>query len=155
MTVAQTTTGQIRPQTLRRVGYGFAALVNLVVLWIMHNLLDWGWPSFLTESFRDLLPLITVSLVATALVNVVWVFYDRQWFKSLAQIALNGISLLVAVRTWQVFPFDFSAYSFDWELVARIVIAVGFFGIAVATIAELVKLVQAIEKMASDAPASG
>lgn len=150
VTVAQPATGQLQPRTLRRVGYGFAAVINLIVLWVMHNLLEWGWPSFLTDEFRDLLPLITVSLAATAIVNVVWLFYDQQWFKSVAQIALNGISLLVAVRTWQVFPFDFSAYEFDWAVVARIVIGIGIFGIVVATIAEVAKLARAMESYDAD-----
>jgi hypothetical protein len=130
-----------RPGT--RAGYVATAVVDAVLIWVFHNLLDWGWPPFLTEDLESLLPLITVSLAATIVVNLVWIAYDPGWFKSLTQIGLNAISLAVAVRTWQVFPFDFSPYEFDWGTVARVVLIVAIVGIIAATVVDLVKVTTA------------
>lgn len=121
----------------RRIGYVIAAALNLVGLWIVNNLLGWGWPPFLTESFRDLLPLIDVSLGASVVINLLWAWSDPPWFKHLAQIGLNLIGLLVTVRTWQIFPFDLSDYAPAWETIARIVIGVGIIGVIIGTVNEV------------------
>lgn len=126
----------------RRVGYVVAALVNLVILWVVNNLSAWGWPAFLTEDFDRLLPVIDVTLVATAVVNLVWAVRDPAWLRHAAQLGLDLISIVAGVRTWQVFPFDFSGYSFDWEPLVRVGIGLGLFGLAAASIVEAVKLVR-------------
>lgn len=125
----------------RRFGYVVAAAVNLVMLWIAHHLLVWGWPAFLTSAFEELLPLVSLSLVATAVVNLIWVCYDPEWLRHVGQIVVNLISLVVAVRTWQVFPFDFSAYSSAWEGVVRVILVLCIVGTAIATVVEFVRLV--------------
>ena len=38
------------------------------------------------------------------------------------------------------FPFDFSAYSFDWALVVRIVLILAMVGAGIGTVAEIYKL---------------
>jgi hypothetical protein len=48
--------------------------------------------------------------------------------------------MLVAIRMFQVFPFDFSAYEFDWERVARFVMVLGMIGIGIGIVVETVKL---------------
>jgi hypothetical protein len=60
----------------RKIGYVVAAAVNVLVLWIANQLLDWEWPSFLTSEFDELLPIITVSCVAGVMVNLVLVWRD-------------------------------------------------------------------------------
>jgi hypothetical protein len=124
----------------RRTGYGAAIAVNLIILFITNHLLEWGWIPFLTADFERILGLINLSVATTIAVNVVWMGYDAEWFKSLAQIGLNLIAGVVAIRTYQVFPFDFSTYEFDWVPIARLLIIVGILGIALATVSELVKL---------------
>lgn len=121
-----------------KVGYLVAVAVNLVVLWVVGNLLDWGWPSFLTPAFDDLLPIVEVSLVASAAVNLVWVVWDPEWFHHLAQLGLNAIGMVVTVRTWQVFPFDLSS---GWETTFRVGLVLCAIAIGIATVVETVKLV--------------
>jgi hypothetical protein len=121
----------------RRAGYVAAAAVDLVCLWVVNHLLGWGWPSFLTPSFEDLLPYIQVSLVAGAAINVMWVIHDPEWLRHLAQAGLDVIGLVVAVATWRIFPFDLSS---GWETVFRIVLVVSIVGISIATLVELVRL---------------
>jgi hypothetical protein len=52
--------------------------------------------------------------------------------------------MLVAIRTYQVFPFDFSAYQFDWERLARFVIVLSMVAIGIGIVVEAVKLVRSL-----------
>ena len=139
----------------RRIGYLVAAGLNAALLWIAHQLLDWGWPSFLTGAFDDLLPYVTVSLAATMVVHLVWMMWDPAWFKHLAQLGLDLISVVVTVRAWQIFPFDFSGLPSWWEPVARLVIAVGIVGSAIGSVAEAVRLAREVDSSPSRPRASG
>jgi hypothetical protein len=149
-------TGAIRRRALRRrptaaerrVGYAVAALINVVGLWIVHHLLEWEWPSFLTDDFQDLLPYLTASFTATIIVNLLWAIRDPAWFRHTAQIGLNLVAIRAAVRTWEIFPFDFTGYTSAWETGARVLIVIGLFGLMVATIVEIVGLVRSC--LASD-----
>lgn len=126
----------------RKVGYVVTAAVDLVGLWVAGHLLDWGWPAFLTDEFEDLLPWISISLAATAVLNVLWVVADPDWFRHLGQLALDVITVIVSVRTWQIFPFDFSGYAWVWEAGTRALIVVATVGSAIAAVVELVALVR-------------
>ena len=124
----------------RRGGYVVAIAINLVMLYVANHLLAWDLLPFLTADFERVLLLINISLVATILVNAVYLGYDQGWFRSLGQVGLNLISLVVGIRMYQVFPFDFSAYEFSWATVVRVMIVLGIVGLAIGTVAELVKL---------------
>jgi hypothetical protein len=128
--------------TAKRFGYVAAALVNAVLLFVANNVLAWGWPAFLTGDFADLLPLINLSLGLTILFNIAYLNYDPDWFKAVTRIGLDVISMVLAVRTFQVFPFDFSAYSFDWDPVARFTIVLAMIGIGIGLLVELVNLLR-------------
>jgi hypothetical protein len=126
--------------TASRFGYIVAIVINVVMLVIVNNILEWGWLPFLTADFGQLIWLIDVSLLATIAVNAIYLVYDAPWFKSVCQIGLGGITIAVAVRTYQVFPFDFSASQFNWEPLARFVIVLAVIGTVIGMIVEMVKL---------------
>jgi hypothetical protein len=129
-----------------RFGYVLAAAINLALVYVVHNLLTWDVAPFLTNDFDRVAPIITVSLVATAVFNVIYVFYDPAWFKSLTQIGTLAISIAATARMYQVFPFDFSAYDFDWETLAKVVMIIAIVGAGIAIITEFVKLGKAVSR---------
>jgi hypothetical protein len=133
-----------RSPTARRTGYAIAALVNVVLLVVVNNVLAWGWFSWLTNDFELVLPLINLSLTATILVNLAYMTYDAAWFKSLCEIGLLAISIAVAVRTFRVFPFDFSAYTWDWDATVKLTIACAIIGMSIAIVVHTVKLIVAL-----------
>lgn len=126
--------------TARRVGYAVAAVCNAAFLWIAHQLLDWGWPDFLTDEFDELLPIVTFSFGVGIIVNLALIGYDPPWFRSVCSITTSAIGFVVAVRTYQVFPFDFSSYDVDWSWLARLVVIIVVVGSALGVIVEAVKL---------------
>ena len=132
------------PAAGKRFGYVLAALINVALVYVVHNLLAWEVAPFLTADFEEVVPIVTVSLIATAVFNLIYVFYDPRWFRSLSQIGLLGISIAATARMYQVFPFDFSTYEFDWATLARVVMIIAIVGAAVGIVTEFVKLARAV-----------
>lgn len=137
MTVHQNT-GVSQPA--RKAGYLVAVMINVIMLVIVNVRPGWRELSFLTEDFAGILWLVNLSMVVSAAVNAVCLGYDPAWFKSVCQVGVTAIGLAAAIRMWQVFPFDFSAYSFNWAALTRVVLLLAIFGSAVAIVAELVRL---------------
>lgn len=123
----------------RQAGYVVALVMNALFMWVVNNLLAWEWFSWLTEDFADVLPAINRSIIATFVVYGLLLFYDEEWFKVLGDAVTAVFSLLAGIVMWQVFPFDFTAYAFDWALVARILIGLGIFGVSIGILVNVVK----------------
>jgi uncharacterized membrane protein SirB2 len=128
-------------ETGRRFGYGIAVVINLVMLVVVQNVVEWGWPPFLTQEFADVVPWISASLLVSIAANLIYQFNDSPAVKSTGQILVNLVSIAVSYVVLQVFPFDFSSYAFNWAPIARIVLilAIVFSGIGVLT--EAIRLV--------------
>lgn len=131
-------------RSMRRFGYLAAVAVNLVLLFVVNNLLVWGVLPWLTDDFEQVLPILNVSLLATIVVSLVYVWFDPGWFKSLTQIGLSVISLVVTVRLFRVFPFDFSPYDFGWATITRVVLIFVMLGITIGIIAESARFVSGV-----------
>ena len=113
---SHTTTPAARPLVAaKRVGYLAAAACSAVLLWVSHQLLDWGWPAFLTDDFRQVLGLVTASLVVSIVVNLALALYDGGRFRALTELVTSAFGLLVLLRVLEVFPFDFGSYATDWS----------------------------------------
>jgi len=91
-----------------RRGYVAALVVNAVLLYAAHHLLEWGVP-FITPAFDDALWAVTLSLGATLVANALFIAYDAVWFRHVAQVALDGLALLSVYTLYHVFPFAFDA----------------------------------------------
>jgi len=127
----------------RRFGYAIAVLVNLLMLFVTNNILEWGWLPFLTEDFTQVIPWINFSLVASIVANVIYQFNDDAVIKAGGQLVTNAISIFVTYQILRVFPFDFSNYGFNWEIATRVVLILAMVGAGIGAFAEAVKLLQA------------
>ena len=130
------------PAPGRRFGYLIAVAINAALLWVAHQLLGWGWPSFLTEQFDEVLPILTLSFVASIVTNALYVVADPPRFKALGDAVTSAIAVAVALRTWQVVPFDVSNYGYDWSWLVRVVIVVGGVGSAIAVVVNVVTVLR-------------
>lgn len=135
-----------------RFGYLVGAAVNTVMLWVAHNLLDWDWPGFLTSEFDDVLPLITFSFVVSIVANLVYVLNDGWPVKPTGELTTAAIGFVVALRIWQVFPFEFTER--DWSWLVRSVLVVAMVGSALGAVAALVKLARGAPRTGSALPRS-
>jgi hypothetical protein len=98
-----------------------AIIANGFILFALNNLYNWGVP-FLTESYRNCLWAINVSLGAVIIVNFVFIFFDRDWFKHLLQVFTSGASFMALYVINAVFPFSFPGP--DWYLGLKIFLIV-------------------------------
>lgn len=124
------------PRGARITGYIVAIIVNAVMWFIAHNLLNWNVP-FITERFVAVLPALEASLGATMIANVLFIAFDPRWFRALAQAGLNVISLYVVYMFYQVFPFDFGVDTFNW--LVRLGLIATLIAVVIGTIVELVQ----------------
>jgi hypothetical protein len=140
----------VSKRTTRRIGYGVAIAVNAAMLVIANNVLAWGWFAWLTEDLNDVLPLINLSLVASIVANAAYLANDSPAFKGAMELVVNTISLIAAVRLLQVFPFDFTGYSSNWETLTRWILIVAIAGTGLALLVQLVRLLQMAVKAADE-----
>lgn len=141
MTTIRSGQANLTPTSVRRLGYLVGIVVSAGLLLAVNNVLAWGKVPFLTDDLQQLLPIINASLVASIAVNGAWILYDGAWFRSAGQIILNGLTIAVLALTYHVFPFDFAAYTFDWETLIRVLIIAIIVALAIATLIEIGKLV--------------
>ena len=128
----------------RRFGYAVAIVVEVALLVVVNNLVEWDIAPFITEGFNNLVPYINVSLVASMVVNIAYFAFDPRWFRSLTQAILNVISLVVIVQTYRIFPFDFSGSDFNWTALTRTVLVVLMVLVGVGIVGEVAKMLQGL-----------
>ena len=132
---------ELVPAGVRRFGYALAIALGVGILFVVNNLPEEEQIPFLTDDLEQLLPIINTFLLATIAINGVWILYDAAWFRSAGRITLNVLIIAVLALTYRVFPFDFSAYDFDWEALMRVLIVSLIVTLTIATIVEIVKLI--------------
>lgn len=127
-----------------RLGYVVAVLVNLALWYLVNVRPGWQEIPFLTEDFTQVLDVLNLSLLAGAVANAAYLGYDAAWFRSLTQIGLLGISLVVLYRMLVVFPFDLQGEGTDWAWAARVLLVLGLVGTGIGLLAEAGRLVRAL-----------
>ncbi len=127
-------------RTGRRIGYVIAVAFNVAMLAVVPNLLDWGWPAFLTDEFVEVVPWISFSLAASIVANVVYWYDDAPAIRSVGGLVTNAIGLVVSYRMLRAFPFDFSTYDFDWSIVVTVILILAMVGSGIGMFVEARKL---------------
>lgn len=122
----------------RRLGYAIAVLANAVLLYCVLNVLEWDVLPFLTGAWAEVVPWSAGALVVSILANLIYQFDDSPPVRATGDVATNLIGLLAAYRLFEEFPFDFSAYAFDWAIVARVLLVLAMVGAAVAIVVAVV-----------------
>ena len=125
-----------------RVGYAAAIVVNALILGAVNQWPGWEAVPFLTDDTRQVLGWVNASIVVALVSNVLYAVADPPRLRAVGDGVQNAVGLVSVVRLWQVFPFDFPQGGFDWDLLARWVLAVGVFGAAVGVLVALVRLVR-------------
>jgi hypothetical protein len=133
----------------RRFGYVVALLVNAAMLYVVNRWPGWEKVPFLTEDTRQVIDLVNASIIVTLAANAVYLVRDPRWLKALGDLLTTSVGIVVLVRFWQVFPFDFADSSVDWTLVVHAVLAVGIIGSAIGIVAALATFVSAVSSRPS------
>ena len=130
-------------QAGRRAGYVVAAVLNGVLLWLIHVWPGWDAVPFLTADFEIVLWLVDLSLVVTIVLNLVYLVRDPRWLTAAGAVVTTAIGLAAVIRMMQIFPFDFGD-SDVWPVVFRLLLWVALVGSIIGIVANLVTMVRAI-----------
>lgn len=120
-----------------------AIIANIIVLYIVNNLLSWNL-SFILPSFQDVLWIFNISICATIAANIIFLIYHAGWFRSIVQIILNILGFLVCYYLYTIFPFIFSNSAYTIAL--KILIILGIIALVIATLVEILRLVLRISQ---------
>lgn len=130
--------------TTRRFGYVVAILVNIAMWYVIYVWPGWEAVPFLTEDTRQVLGLVSLSLAANIVANVVYLVLRRPWVEPLGNMLTTAIGLVALVRFLQVFPFDFGIATVDWATVTRVLLILGIVGAAIGIVVQFARLIKRI-----------
>lgn len=122
----------------RRAGYVGSIVVNLIMLWLINGWPGWDAVPFLTASTVLVIGAVNASIIARIVADAVNVVLDLPRVRALGDIVSIGFGLAALIRIWQVFPLDVTS---GWEIVARVLLVLGFIGSAVGIVEALSRLV--------------
>jgi len=128
------------PAAARRFGYAIGLVANIALIVVTVNVVDWGWPAFITEDFESLTTIIVFSLVLSSAVNLTYMFYDPLWWKAVGDAITAAAALAVVWRALVVFPIRFE--SGPWAGAARAIMIVACVGLVASLIDGAVKLIR-------------
>ena len=111
------------------------------------------WTSYplLTPDFERWLPIVTASLIAAIVGNIILIIYDGYLFRQAIHIAIELFSIAAAISLLVIFPFDFSVLPGNdltnlLTPIITVVLILVSVGIGIGIIVRFIKLMVAIVK---------
>ena len=89
----------------RQAGYGLGVCMDVLILYAVNHLLEWGVP-FITPAFADVLWALNLSLGTAIVINAAFIAFDPPWWRRLGRAAMDATALLSTYVLFTVFPFD-------------------------------------------------
>jgi len=115
-----------------------AVIVNIIFLYIINNLMSWNI-SFIDPSFNEVLWIFNISIIANILANVAFLIYYSDAFRSIIQVLLDILGVLVVYYLYVVFPFVFQD---GWFIFAvKFALIVALIAIIIATFVEAIRFI--------------
>lgn len=126
----------------RRIGYVVAIVVNLLIYGFINAWPGWESVDFITPAAADVVPVVNLSLTVGILVNIVYLFVDGTRVRALGEMVASTAALVASAVVLDAFPFDFSAYTFPWAIVVRIVLVIAIVGSGISVLVNLYRLIR-------------
>ncbi len=111
------------PSAERKFGYIVVILINVALVYVANNLLNWNLP-WLKDSYIQCLWAINLSFAVTIFTNFIFLFFDRRWFRHLMESLCNVFSFISGYVFWRVFPLELNATWTRWVNLGLILILV-------------------------------
>ena len=126
----------------RRAGYVVAIIINLLVLGFINTWPGWDSFDFVTADAADVVPLVNLSIGVSILANIVYLVVDAPRVKAIGEMVVSAVAMVVSVIVLRVFPFNFSAYAFPWELLTRVVLVIAVIGSGISVLVNLYRAIR-------------
>jgi hypothetical protein len=121
---------------VRIIGYGISIIVQIVILYVLRHLKEWG-VNFLNEDYESALFYIELSIYVSIGVQIIWIFYDNKWFKHLLQGVSNAVGAVAIIMVYVIFPFIIG--NENWVKAIKIALIVLFVLSVIGVLAEIIK----------------
>ncbi len=121
-----------------------AIIVNIILLYIFNNLLNWHI-YFVNSAFNEVLWIINLAIIVAIIGNFLMLVYRPEWFRHVTKIVLNIVAFAAVYLVYIVFPFNFNNSFFNWGLSILLILAM--IGIIIATIVEIYLLITGKQKL--------
>jgi hypothetical protein len=106
------------------VGSIVAIVVNALLLYVAHNVHQWGVP-FITSAWADALWAVDLSLKAAIVAQALRLSYDARWLRALCDVLEVTFAMQAVYHVWLVYPFSFGSDGADeamrWMLLLLLV----------------------------------
>jgi len=132
----------------RRGGNLVSIIINAVLLYLLNAHPGWQSISFLTPATSQVIGLVTATLVAGIVANVIYFIAEPRWLRAIGDLVTLTITLVAMVRVWEVFPFAFHGSMAFWSTVVRVVLIVGIAGASIGLLYSLSVLIRGTARVA-------
>ncbi|MEL7669092.1 hypothetical protein [Methanobacterium sp.] len=129
---------QKKEKNSKKSEYIGAIVVNVILLYIFNNLLNWH-VYFITNALNEILWIINIAITATIIGNIMFLIFNPEWFRHIIKIILNIFAFTAVYSIYSIFPFNFSSFLVDWSVTIALIFIMA--GIVIATIVELFLLI--------------
>jgi len=119
-----------------------AIIVNLLVYGFINTWPGWDSFDFVTADAADVVPLVNLSIGVSILANIVYLVVDAPRVKAIGEMVVSAVAMVVSVIVLRVFPFNFSAYAFPWELLTRVVLVIAVIGSGISVLVNLYRAIR-------------
>lgn len=121
----------------KRYSYLINCIVMAILLFVFNNLSNWHI-SWLAPNFDASLLFFNVLFVLIIVANILYLFFDRLWFRALCQMIINIIALIAFYTFYLVFPLSLSEKA---EHRVNVLLIVVILFSAVGVVIELIRLI--------------
>jgi hypothetical protein len=122
----------------RRSEFIAAVIANLILLYIANNIISWKL-SFIANSFADVLGIVNLFLIASLVVNFIFIFYYPHWFRNLMLIPIDILGLITFYTFLIVFPFVINNILLEYML--KFILVVFIIGSLISLVFHLIKFI--------------
>lgn len=127
---------------VRRVGYLVAVLLNAAVLVGLNVWPGWESLPWLTPDASQVVGWVNVSILVSLVANLVYAVHDEVE-REVGDAIVTAVGLVVLVRVWQVYPFEFASGSFG-DVATRALLPIAIVGSVIALVVKLVTGLRAL-----------
>jgi hypothetical protein len=124
-------------------GYVVAIIVNLILLYIFNNLINWH-VNFVTNALNNVLWIINLSIIVAVIGNALLLLYNPELFRHVMTTIINIFAFVAVFLLYMVFPFNLNNFYIYWGLYILLIILM--IGLAISIIIELYYLMTGKQK---------
>ncbi len=132
----------VKPRKRHRGEAIWSIIWNLIFLYIVNKVPEWDLP-FINERYDMVLWIFNMSIVIQIIGWTLILFLDFSWLWHLVRAVLDGVSLVVLLVLYFLYPFDFSEMGgWTWlDIILPVVFIIGMVASGLGVFVHLFKLI--------------